>query len=401
MIERKVDTSKLSEQLAAIERHKAGIHRNLTPVEDPTKESFSHPSSLLLGRKSGCVVMAGGQATRLGASSPKGTLPFSPVAKKSLLQVIAEKAKAYSRCYGIEPHLAIMTSDATDEASRELFEQHRFFGLEHVDFCVQPSLPLLDMEGKVIVGKEGRLLSGPDGNGSVFAELLRSGIIGRWDHDGVEVVSIVMVDNPLLDPFCPALLTPIFAGVDLTAIAIERFNDEEQVGIFAIEDTRLKVIEYSEIDPFLRKKRDEEGRLIFRWANISSFGCSMTFLKTAAALHLPLHVAKKKVDGQEVWKAEYFVFDALSAARSIKIIPLIREECFSPVKDRESFEKARSDMMARDRRCFFALTHIEADATAPFELSTSAFYPTDRFLTWLLSCGLRSGFVEQPSELSS
>jgi UDP-N-acetylglucosamine/UDP-N-acetylgalactosamine diphosphorylase len=400
MSENSVDISKLAEQLAAIEKQKAVVHRSLMPVADPVEIPSSHPSPLLQGKGVGCVVMAGGQATRLGSSVPKGIIPFSLVGKKPLLQIIAEKVKAYARCYGIEPRLAIMTSEATDADTRALFEEHHFFGLDHVDFFVQPSLPLLGMDGKLIIGTNGRFLTGPDGNGSVFAGLLRSGIIERWERDGVKAMSIVMVDNPLLDPFCPALLTPIFEGVDMTAAAIERVNGDEKVGVFATEEDNLKVIEYSEIDPMLGNKRDKEGRLLFRWANISAFGCSMGYLRAAAALHLPLHVAKKNTEGHEVWKAEYFVFDAMAAARTIKLIPLVREECFAPIKDSSSFEKAGFDMMSRDRRRFFALTNVKADDTAPFELSASAYYPTDRFLTWLRSCDSRGGLLEEPSESS-
>ena len=395
------DTSKLIEQRTAIESLRVASHRHLTPVAAPVGPSYSHPSLILQGRKLGCVVMAGGQATRLGSTSPKGVIPFSAVANKPLLQIIAEKVKAYSRCYGIEPRLAIMTSEASDAATRTLFENHQFFGLRSVEFFVQPSLPLLDMTGELITGSDGTVLTGPDGNGSVFAGLMRSGIGEQWEQDGVEGVCLIMVDNPLLDPFCPAIFSPIFEGCDLTAAAIERASAEEQVGLFAIDNKRLCVVEYSEVDPVLRAARDDQGHLVFRWANISFFGCSIPFLKEAAAAPLPLHVAKKKVQGIEVWKSEYFVFDAMSAARTITLIPLEREACFAPIKDTLTLEKARSAMVARDRRRFFELTGVEAEASVPFELSASAFYPSDRFLTWLRGNILRRGFLEEPSESSS
>ena len=390
-------TATLAEQRAAIKRRKTVVHRDLTPVDDPQVAPCSHPSPLLQGRMVGCVVMAGGQATRLGSHLPKGVIPFSPVAGKPLLQLIAEKAKAYSVCYGIEPRLAIMTSEATDAATRELFERRHFFGLTNVDFFIQPSLPLLDMEGRVITEDGNTLLTGPDGNGSVFSALMRSGIVSRWEESGVQAVSIILVDNPLLDPFCPALLAPIFAGIDLTAAAIERMDSDGQVGVFAKEKGRIHVVEYSEIDPTLFTKKDRTGRFAFAWANISAFGCSIGYLQAASNLHLPLHVAKKQVKGHEVWKAEYFVFDGMAAAQTIALVPLVREECFAPIKDMASFEKARSAMMDRDRRRFFALTHTEADPTASFELAPSAFYPTDRFLTALRSDTLPPGFVEESS----
>ena len=124
----------------------------------------------------------------------------------------------------------------------------------------------------------------------------------------------------------------------------------------------------------------------------------MDFIRKASALILPFHAAKKKVEGHEVWKAEYFVFDAMPAARTVKLIPLIREESFAPIKDKESFAKAQAAIMERDRKLFFALSGKQSDPSASFELSASALYPTRHFVEWLRGCGLRSGLVEEPSE---
>jgi UDP-N-acetylglucosamine/UDP-N-acetylgalactosamine diphosphorylase len=395
-----VDTSKITEQKAAIESFTKIFPRDLKPVDLSLAQPSFHPSPLLEGKKVGCIVMAGGQATRLGSLIPKGAIPFSPVAGKPLLQMTAERVLAYSRCYGIEPRLAIMTSENTDTGIRALFERCHYFGLHHVDFFIQTSLPLLDMNEEVIARDDGSLLTGPDGNGSVFAGIVHSGIFDQWMRDGIEAVSVIMVDNPLLDPFQPQLLAPLFSGADLTANAIERKSADEQVGLFAEENGRIQVVEYSEIGSVLGAQRDSAGRLLFRWANISSFGCTMDFIRKASTLTLPFHAAKKKVEGHEVWKAEYFVFDALSAARTIKLIPLIREESFAPIKDKDSFAKAQAAIMERDRKRFFALTGKQSDPSLPFELSASAFYPTDRFVEWLRGCGVRSGRIEETSEES-
>lgn len=396
-----VDLRLLAEQRAALQSAMIPHRRSVRPIVPPRDCSCSHPSILLRDRKVGCVVMAGGQATRLGNTLPKGVIPFSPVAHKPLLQLLVERAKAYGRCYGFEPHLAIMTSEVSDLAIRALFEEHHFFDLEHVSFFSQPSLPLLDMNGQLISRDDGSILTGPDGNGSVFSSLSRSGILKQWAADGVEAVSLVLVDNPLLDPFCPCLLSPIFAGVDLTAAAVKRSSVDEAVGLFVADNDLLRVIEYSEIDPSEARRYDDRGHLVFCWANISFFCCSLPFLTAAADIKLPLHMARKKVEGHDVWKAEYFVFDAMAAARSITLISLDRELSFAPVKDRASFEAARLAMMRKDRQRFFELTGLDADASAPFELPASAWYPTEAFVTYLRRCGVRRGFVEDLSAAAS
>lgn len=393
-----VDKEMLASQKAAIA--KALMEKQssfLLPIDEPQPGPISHPSPVLKGRNVGCVVMAGGLSTRLGNSIPKGVIPFSPVAGKPLLQILAEKVRAYNQCYGTEAHFAVMTSEETDGPTKALFESHDFFGLSHVEFFSQKSLPLLDMEENLIIEEGGTILKGPDGNGRVFSGLKESGIADQWRKDGVDAISLVIIDNPLIDPFCPGLFAPVFEGADLTAAAIERKGEEEKVGVFAKKEGRTTVVEYSEIDPTLASQRDEKGHLLFRWANISCFCCTIPFISAAAALSLPLHAAKKVVKGRQVWKSEYFVFDAMVAAQKIQILPLHRTDFFAPVKDKLSFEEARLAMMARDRRRYFELTGEETEKKAPFELTASAYYPTPHFLEWLEECGIRQGLVEEPS----
>jgi UDP-N-acetylglucosamine/UDP-N-acetylgalactosamine diphosphorylase len=269
-----------------------------------------------------------------------------------------------------------MTSEATDGPIRAFFERHQNFGCGDVRFFTQPSLPLLDMAGNPIFKDDGSALTGPDGNGGVFRALVKSGILQQWEQQGVEACSIILVDNPLFDPFCPAMFTPLFAGADCTAAAVERTDPQEHVGLFVQQNDQTTVIEYTEIDPTLASQKDPSGRLVFRWANMSCFGCTLGFVKDAAALLLPLHVAKKNVNGRPVWKSEYFIFDALSAAQKIEIIPLERQESFAPIKDAASLERSRLDMEAKDRRRYEQLAHREWDPVKPIELPAEAYYPT-------------------------
>jgi UDP-N-acetylglucosamine/UDP-N-acetylgalactosamine diphosphorylase len=219
---------------------------------------------------------------------------------------------------------------------------------------------------------EGKEITGPDGNGGVFRKLVESGILKKWEIEGVRAISVIMVDNPLLDPFCPALLTPIFEGIDLTAGAIERVSSDEQVGVFIEEDGQIRVVEYTELPSSLRDQKDPEGHLLFRWANISAFGCSVEFIRRAAVLPLPLHAAKKTVNGQKVWKGEYFIFDAMPAARTIAIIPLDRKNSFAPVKDPASLKAAQVAFQEKERLRYIEMTGLPPER--PVELPATAWY---------------------------
>ena len=58
--------------------------------------------ALRAGRVAAFVV-AGGQGTRLGYDGPKGTYPVTPVLKKPLFQVFAEKLRAAGACVTVAP----------------------------------------------------------------------------------------------------------------------------------------------------------------------------------------------------------------------------------------------------------------------------------------------------------
>lgn len=367
-------------------------HSEARPVTVEPSQPSDHPEPRLRNHQVACVVMAGGQATRLGSSVPKGVMPFSSISGKPLLQIFAERVAAFGTCYNTRSRLAVMTSEGTDGPTRRLFEQHQQFGVDSVDFFLQSSLPLLDMETNPIKNQEGQLVSGPDGNGGVFRRLVESGIFNTWKQEGVEAISVIMVDNPLLDPLYPALLTPIFEGTDLTAGAIERASAQEQVGLFVEEEGKIRVVEYTELDPTLREQKDSQGQFLFRWANLSAFGCSLGFVERAAMMSLPLHAAKKTVNGTSVWKGEYFIFDAMPAAHTIRIVPLDRERSFAPVKDPASLKAAQTAIQERDAvRCTELTGHPPKE---PLELPAAAWYPTKGFLQWIQTCPTQSGLME-------
>jgi len=85
--------------------------------------------ALQAGRVAAFTV-AGGQGTRLGYDGPKGTFPVTPLKRKPLFQVFAEKIMAVGLHYGRPLHWFIMTSHANHAATEAFFAAHRCFGLD-------------------------------------------------------------------------------------------------------------------------------------------------------------------------------------------------------------------------------------------------------------------------------
>lgn len=362
---------------------------------------FDHkgdPERILSGWESicrgevGCIVIAGGQATRLQASHPKGMIPLSPIKHKSLFQLFAEKTVAASQSAGKELPLAIMLSEVNAEQVEAFFADHHRFGLSRaqLSFFVQGSLPLLNREEQPFFDREGHLATGPDGNGALFACFLQSGLWQKWFERGVKYVQIVLVDNPLADPFDAEMIGYQKAlNADMIIKSIERGDPEEKVGVLVQSESGLRVVEYSELSDEEKRARNEKGKLKHSCANISLFSFSISFLRAMADVELPLHrafkispyldAAGRSVVPQEpnAWKQEKFIFDALEYTSRVGVLIYPREECFAPLKNatgKDSIADVQRALQRRDRQILQQLTGHPAPEE-PLEISQEFYYP--------------------------
>ena len=149
----------------------------LAPPQANLSFAASHPYKPFFSQRVGCILLAGGQGSRLGAEIPKGCVPIPP-SGITLFEIFLRKIVGFHELYHIWPVCAIMTSDETDEYSRRYLQDHNYFGVpkEFVSIFCQSSLPLLDEHGDPVV-ENGSLVTGPDGNGKVFSAFLQSGFV--------------------------------------------------------------------------------------------------------------------------------------------------------------------------------------------------------------------------------
>lgn len=113
------------------------------------RQDFEEGKKLIAEGRLGCLILAGGQGTRLKVNGPKGLYPISVIQKKSLFQLCAEKVVAASKEAGRPLQLAIMTSPENDLITRQFFQDNGLFGLDptQLHFFVQGTLPFLDANG--------------------------------------------------------------------------------------------------------------------------------------------------------------------------------------------------------------------------------------------------------------
>ncbi len=325
--------------------------------------------SLIRRNKVAAFTVAGGQGTRLGFDGPKGAFPISPVRNKPLFQLFVEFILGTNRRYGSDLSWFIMTSPQNDAATRKFFEDNGYFGLkrERVRFFQQGVMPAFAPDGTILMEDRHRIAFSPDGHGGSLLALRRSGALAEMAAAGIEYISYIQVDNPLVKVIDPLFLgLHEMTGSQMSSKTIPKADDLERVGNFVVGDGRLQVIEYSDLPDELAHARDPRGGRLFDAGSIAIHVLSRSFVEqlTADEAHfaLPWHRAVKKVphlDAQGRWieptapnavKLEAFIFDAIPYASNPLILQTSRAEEFSPVKNAtgvDSEHTARRDMNRR------------------------------------------------------
>ncbi len=69
------------------------------------------------------LLVAGGQASRLGYDGPKGAFPVGPVSRRSLFEIFARKLLAARARHGVATPWYVLTSEANDATTRAFFGQ--------------------------------------------------------------------------------------------------------------------------------------------------------------------------------------------------------------------------------------------------------------------------------------
>lgn len=300
----------------------------------------------------GCFLVAGGQGTRLGLSGPKGCFDVGPVRKRTLYQLHAEKIMALRKRYNAALPWVVMTSDATDSATRAFFEEMFFFGLgeDTVRFCKQESLPALAFDGKLLMENRASLTMSPNGHGGAIKAIHDAGCLDWLSQQGVDTLSYFQVDNVLV-----RVCDPVFIGHHLLAKAemsskVCRKRDwREKVGVIGYVGGKLSVIEYSDLPDDLAQQTLPDGSLKWWAGSIAIHVLDVDFLKrlNKGGFKLPYHKAEKAIsittaDGHSVKlkpgekngvKFETFIFDALPMAKASVTVETDRALDFAPIKN--------------------------------------------------------------------
>lgn len=304
------------------------------------------------------VTMAGGQGTRLGHNGPKGTFKLDVYGKgKYLFEILVDNLKEANKKYGITINWYIMTSRENNEETVLFLEKNNYFGYDKnfVKIFMQSELPIVDVNGKLMMGKDYKIKEASDGNGGTYSSLRRSGCLTDMKEKGIKWVFIGSVDNALLKMVDVTLLgMAISEGVEIASKSVVKANPHEKVGVFCRMNGHPKVIEYSELPTKMAEEVDINGELKFGESHIMCNLYTIDAIEKISKEVLIYHSALKKnsyidIDGKEIipqepnsYKFESFIFDAFEFFDDIAILRGKREDDFAPVKNAEGVDSPKT-----------------------------------------------------------
>ncbi len=298
------------------------------------------------------VTMAGGQGTRLGHNGPKGTYDIGLESHKSLFELLGDYIKEQEKKYNVTIPWFIMTSKENDKQTQNFFEKNKYFGFQkgkNLFFFIQGELPMIDTEGKILIGEDGLIKEAADGHGGIYESLVKSGMTKKMQEMGIKWVFIGGVDNCLVKMVDPVLMgIAIDKGVTVACKSVVKANPHEKVGVFCKRNGKPNVIEYSEITEEMAEATDSDGELLYGESHILCNLFSIDAIERMGANPLPYHVAYKKAkyidkngklvepDSPNAYKFEAFLFDAFGEVDEMAVLRVKREEEFAPVKNADS-----------------------------------------------------------------
>ena len=303
--------------------------------------------------KVGCVLLAGGQGSRLGFNKPKGMFNIGVDRELYIFECLINNLLDVVKETGAFVPLFIMTSADNDCDTREFLAEHNYFGYDadHISFFIQEQLPTVDTEGKLMLSDKGVVSTAPNGNGGWYASMIRSGISEELEKRGIEWLNVFAVDNVLQRMADPCFIGAVIeSGKQSGAKVVAKAAPEERVGVMCLENGRPSIVEYYEMTDEMIEKRDENGVLSYNWGVILNYVFHVNRLNDIIDMRLPLHRAFKKIkhiDGNgnvvepaepNAYKFETLVLDMVKLQDSCLAYEVDRKKEFAPVKNKEGVD---------------------------------------------------------------
>ena len=332
-------------------------HNVIEPLKYKVKSQLSQDEiayyeeiskDVLINNKYAVVTMAGGQGTRLGYKGPKGTFELDIIPKKSLFEILCDNLKKANQKYNCTIPWYIMTSIYNDEATKNFFKQKDYFGYpkDMVFFFNQSELPLIDINGNLILEELYKVKEASNGNGDVFDSMMKNGILDDMKNKQIEWIFFSGIDNVILEIVDPLLLGLTIRHHKLVASkTLLKKNIDDKDWIFARKNGKPSIINSCHLTDDMKEAKNEDGNYLYRETNMLAHLFHISAVDKITKVSLPYHRAFKKntfvneegmkqvPENPNTFKFETFIFDAFSLFDDIELLRVEEDDEFAPIKD--------------------------------------------------------------------
>ena len=317
-----------------------------------TEEYLKLANEILKKNKLCVLTMAGGQGSRLGVNGPKGTFKLNiDRTLKSLFEINCEKLIEANKQYNIEILWLIMTSKENNFQTQEFFKNNNYFGYpkNKIIFFTQDEIPVLGLNGKILLEEKYKIKKAANGNGDVFTSLSKNNIIKTLEKENIEYISFMGIDNILAKP-----IDLIFLGMmackkyETASKSIFKKNALEKSAVFCNKKNKPYILDYNNISKELSEEKARDGRYLYRDCNVLAHLMTLKAVKKVVKKDLPYHRVFRKTNAlnqngestiQDSFKFEKFIFDAFSYFNDMLVLRIEKDE-FMPIKNKEDIEIA-------------------------------------------------------------
>jgi UTP--glucose-1-phosphate uridylyltransferase len=286
-------------------------------------------AAALRAQQVGCVILAGGMATRFGGVV-KAEVEALP--GRSFLALKLADVRRAAREAEVSIPVYVMSSFATHAALLAMAEANQSAEAPIEVFPQFVSLRL-NGDGSLFLGDDQRPSPYAPGHGDLSFALRRSGVLKRFLGQGGRVLTVSNVDNLGATLDAAVIGAHLEAGVEMT-VEVGRRTPGELGGIPARVDGKLQIVE-----DFRLPKAFDPSSIPFFNTNTFVFDASVIDRE----FPLSWFVVHKRVDGRPAIQFEHLV-GQLSAFLSCVGLEVARdgqEGRFQPVKDPEELALRR------------------------------------------------------------
>lgn len=281
---------------------------------------------MIMARRVGAIVLAGGMATRFGGVV-KAVVPAD--GDRSFFRCKHDDARALAVAAGAPIPMFVMSSFATHDALVE-----HIGNASHVTVFPQFVALRLTPEGELFRGDDGELSPYATGHGDLTFALRSSGALARFRDAGGTTLLMSNVDNlgATLDPAIIGMHAEL--GGAITVETVRKIKGDKG-GAPALLDGVPQIIEGF---------RFPQG---FDQDSIEVFNTNTLVLDASAIdrdFALPYYRVEKQVDGRTAIQFERLVGEltAMVPSRFVEVARSGEDARFLPVKDPEELERSRA-----------------------------------------------------------